>query len=208
MKFVTKIILTTLLSIVALNGHEHWLFTDAPSYKVGESIAIHLQSGHVLGDSEFLISTRLIREAFVITPSGEDTSFVFEVNGNEHIYVFKADKPGQYTVLVNLRKRNKGQFTHLLKTTFLVGNTPYDTQKSKNQELEIVFGDSSHSLRVLTNGEAVNVPIKLMTEDQIDRSLIMNRKGISVFASESPGFHVAVCHFRRQAASFSFYSLE
>ncbi|NQV15457.1 hypothetical protein HQ531_08375 [bacterium] len=206
MTALAKRISLLLLAVLSLSAHEHWLFTDSSTYTITDSITVHLRSGHTAEESEFLLATNLIQEALVILPDGQQQTLNFQANGKEHTSSFAVRKAGAYTIIVNLRKRNKGPFSHLLKTQIQVGSGNKVPEVATAQGLEIVFNKTPHSLQVLAEGEAVKVPIMLISQGYAGRSLSMDRHGLSIFTPDEPGFQVAVCHFRRQTASFSFYT--
>jgi len=201
----TKILSSLLLALTTLSAHEHWLITDFPQYAQQDSITIRLRSGHTPGKSEFLIKTDLIQESFLMGPDGKQSPLDFLPHEKEHICTFLGVQPGIYTVYVNLRKRSKGPFTYLLKTTLQVGDLTRSESSTLPQELEIVNGNSELILQVSTLGQPMKVPISSMSEDQAIHSLTMNSNGVSTLDPDQIGFHVAICHFRRQAASYSFY---
>ncbi|MCF7823196.1 MAG: DUF4198 domain-containing protein [Candidatus Marinimicrobia bacterium] len=199
-----KLISILLLWTLVTNAHEHWLYTDYANYKAGDVVTVHLHSGHTTGESEFLIDTKLIREAFVVDPEGHRTPLIFKPEGQEHIATFTCTVPGTHDIIANLRKRPSGPFSYLLKTRVQAGTNPTIMQPT-NQELEIVAENPVSTLQVFTGAEQVKVPIALFSPDGSEHSLIMDREGISQFNSDQSGFHLAVCHFRRQTACFSFY---
>lgn len=202
---LSKILAFQFLLVFALNAHEHWLYTESNNFAPGDSITVHLRSGHTAEESEFLIDTKLIQEAFIISPTGQQSPLHFQVNGNEHTCTFQSQEAGIYTILTNLRKRSQGPFTYLLKTQIQVGPDNKMTDNIPSQELEIVFGETEHSLQVLAAGEPMKVPIVQMSQGHDGHSLSMDRYGVSAFTPDTPGFQVAICHFRRQTASYSFY---
>ncbi len=195
-----------LLSVFPLNAHEHWLYTDAPSYHPGDSITIHIRSGHLGEESEFLINSNLIQIARVIDADGRETPLNFQIDEQEHTCHFLPLKSGIYTIQVKLRKRNKGPFNYLLKTQIRVGSNLNVISPVKADELEIIPGDSPFTLRVMAGGESVKVPISLTTGGQEGRSLSMDRHGVSTIVPGTQGLSIAICHFRRQTASYSFYA--
>jgi len=191
------------LALGTLNAHEHWLFTELPAYSSGDSVTVVLRSGHSVGESEFLIETKLIQQAVVIGPDNMEIPIDLHPEGTEHIGSFQVLTPGTYTVLVNLRKRSKGPFIYLLKTRIQVG--PKKNGSIPTQELEIIKDETTPSFSVFAGGDRVKAPIMLLLPDGSDRSLIMDRDGKSSFFSDQTGFYVAICHFRRQTASYSFH---
>ncbi|MEA3285750.1 MAG: hypothetical protein U9Q77_00030 [Candidatus Marinimicrobia bacterium] len=206
MKSALQFAILLLVGVVTLNAHEHWLYTDSPSYHPGDTITIHIRSGHLGGESEFLLGSHLIQFARIIDPEGQESPLEFQINGQEHISHFLPQQSGLYTILVKLRKRNKGPFSYLLKTQIQIGPVLNTTSTMDSDELEIRPGDVPYTLRVTLAGEPVKVPISLTTGGLEGHSLSMDRHGISTFAADTRGFSIAICHFRRQTASFSFYA--
>ncbi|MCF6238930.1 MAG: DUF4198 domain-containing protein [Candidatus Marinimicrobia bacterium] len=200
-----KITILLFLTVIGLNAHEHWLYTDAPVYSPGDSIQVHLRSGHLGGASEFLINSQLIQVASLVDPDGHETPLNMQPVNNEHTCSFLPQRFGEYTILVKLRKRNKGPYSYLLKTLVQVGSIANTTAYTPNQELEILPGGPPNTLRVMTAGEPVKVPISLTSEGGVGRSLSMDRHGVSSISPNHQGFSIAICHFRRQTASYSFY---
>ncbi len=205
MQFSLKALIVLLILGGNVHAHEHWLFTETDQYQPGDTVSIHIRSGHAGGSSEFLIATKLIQEALLVGPDGTQTELDFNPIDMEHIASIHVQTPGSYTVLVNLRKRSKGPFTYLLKTGFQVGSESTELVDTPVQELEIAFGEAENTLKVFSHGEAVIVPISLMSGSHEGRSLTMDRSGVSRFTPEQSGLQVAICHFRRQTASYSFY---
>lgn len=204
MKITQKYLLVFFLGTLVVNAHEHWLCSDRGSYTAGDSITIHLRSGHSATESEFLIDTKLIREAFVIDPEGRHSYLTFLPTDLEHIASFSANLPGTYTIIANLRKRPSGPFTYLLKTEIQVGSEASKVPR-EYQQLEISMDGQANSFSVFSREQGVKVPILLFSPDGRSHSLIMDREGKSQFSPEASGFYVAVCHFRRQTASYCFF---
>ncbi|MCF7826963.1 MAG: hypothetical protein K9M55_00265 [Candidatus Marinimicrobia bacterium] len=205
MNFSTRTLVSLLVMTVGLWAHEHWLYTESPSYAIGDSIGVTLRSGHSPGNSEFLIDTQLIQTALIIRPDNTQEPIQLHASGNEHIAYFQTMTPGTYTILVNLRKRNKGPSIYLLKTQVRVGSPELDSPLAPTQELEIMPAGSGTSFSVFASADPVKVPLTLLAPDGSERSLIMDREGISAFTPAQAGFHVLICHFRRQTASYSVY---
>ncbi len=191
--------------ITGLSAHEHWLFSESSHFSVGDAVEISLRSGHAVGESEFLIDTKLIQNAVVIHPDNTREPIQLMPQGQEHIASFQALEPGIYTILVNLRKRNKGPSIYLLKTQVQVGTQLNAFHPKPTQELEIMGVDSDTSFTVFAGTAPVKAPLTLLAPDGSERSLIMDREGLSRFSPGQPGLHVLICHFRRQTTSYSLY---
>ena len=193
-----------LLSI-CLQGHEHWLYVEPAAVSVGDSIQVSISSGHQLGDSDFLIPPKLIRETFVITPSGSRIPLDLHVEGGQHISRFLAGEAGVYTVFVNLRKRPRGPYDYLLKTRVKVDMVQPVAELPHDQELEVVLDENQRSVQVFSGRESIKTPIQIMTTDrEAPKSLIMDRTGASSLEGYQ-GFCVIISHFRRQTTSYAFY---
>jgi len=77
------------------------------------------------------------------------------------------------------------------------------------EQLEIQTDNTNHTFRVLAKGEQVLVPVALWSVGKTSpAALSMDKYGVSTAAQLTPGFHVAVCHFRRQTSSCAFYVAE
>ncbi len=91
-------------------------------------------------------------------------------------------------------------------TKILIGKAGTKQGSVSVQELEITSHKSRYSLNVLAAGIPVKAPISLISPGQVGHSLTMDRQGVSKFTPSQSGFYVAICHFRRQTASYSFYT--
>jgi len=194
-----------LLLISTLSAHEHWLFTESSQYSIGDSVVISLRSGHSVGESEFLIDTKLIQNAVLIHPDNTQEAIQFVPQRQAHIATFQALESGSYAILVNLRKRSKGPSIYLMKTQVQVGSALNTQHPIPSQELEIIKVESDSSFSVFAGDIPVKVPLTLLAPDGSERSLIMDRSGKSRFTPHQRGLHVLICHFRRQTASYSLY---
>lgn len=201
----TKLLILVFLPMLTLNAHQHWLYVESANPSVGDSIHVHFRTGHNLEHENLLISERLIREAYIISPSEQSVPLTFQVKSGVHIASFQATETGIYTAYVNLRKRSSGPFAYLLKTRVKVGAGDTSIDFPHNQELEIVMNESEHSFEVFSQNDAVKTSVFLLTKGNPPASLIMDRNGISKVSKAETGFYVAVSHFRRQTTSYSFY---
>lgn len=204
MKQLSSIFPILLVFMVPLKAHEHWVFVSPGPYALNQPLSVAIQSGHELGESEFLIDTDLIREAFVLAPSGERTALDIKVQGNEHITSFSPQEIGEHTIQVKLRKRDKGPFSHILMTRFIVGTTNTTPNFGQDPELAIRFNESEKNLHVTFKGETTNIPIELLRSGSMGNSLLRDRRGFSSLENVDPGVYVAVAHYRRQTVSLTF----
>lgn len=191
--------------ITGLSAHEHWLFCESSQYSVGDSVMISLRSGHSLGESEFLIDTKLIQNAVVIRPDNTQEPIQFIPMGQEHIAAFQALEPGIYSILVNLRKRSKGPSIYLMKIQVQVGSQLNSYDPIPTQELEVMKLKTDSTFWVFAGDTPVKAPLSLLAPDGSQRSLLMDREGKVRFSPSQTGLHVLICHFRRQTASYSLY---
>lgn len=187
-----------------LCAHEHWVTVSPGPFDKSKPLTIYIQSGHELGESEFLLDTELIREAFVLSPSGEQTPLNVKVQGNEHIASFTPSESGEHTIQIKLRKRDKGPFSHFLISRFQVDTGDPIHHPENDPELAIILDRSEKHLIVSSKGEPVNVPIQLLRSGSMSNSLLRDKQGFSSLENVEPGMLVAVAHFRRQTVSLSF----
>jgi len=188
-----------------LSAHEQWLATDFPSYVPGDTIIVRLQSGHTLGSSDFLISSKLIQEVLLFSPTGQQTKLELQPAELEYVGNFVAVTAGTWTVRVHLRKRRQGPWVYLLQHEIQVGSSDDPLPQLPVEELEVQTDSSFSVFKVVAAGEPVKVPVLLMSASSPGHSLSMDRYGFSTAGDLAPGFYVAVSHFRRQTASLAFY---
>ena len=200
-----KLLPLILLFSFHLEAHEHWLQVPAGPFQSGQRIEILLRSGHSPGPSEFLLDTDLIQEAYVQDPTGGRQMLEFQAFELEHRAAFQSETTGAYTVVVKLRKRNKGPFSHFLTTRFQVGSPASGSVPIPDLDLAIVVEEGVSALHVTTMGEPAVVPVFLMEEGSPGHSLSMDKMGHCSLTGLKPGFYVAVAHYRRQTSSHALY---
>jgi hypothetical protein len=194
-------------------AHEHWIEARPPRPAAGETVAVHIGSGHAFASSAFALGDKVIHGVALQTPGGESVTVATAVDGDGRTGTVTVASAGVHVLCLTLKRRRAAAPGYEARTILPAGDGGDDPARyAQGRGLEIVPGAALSALvpggelplRLYMDGVAVEGTLEVYPEGRKARFLRTAPDRPARLRLSRPGRYLAVAHVRGRGCSLVF----